>query len=253
LNKTHISEVASLFVRQTISDNLVTFVVFTDTANNILGSTALYYDDIRGFLIDETQIDPIRGRRLGIMTHYFRRVVPILDSIGSYWTEFLLTSESRVLRRVLISELGMKITGLRPAAYISIDGKIRRSVLVAHGGGQRVQRLLHEGWFSNPEFHPLNAILDNLHVPESDLQLQNPTGADCSPQEISVSCFDLPRIATLRRRGFVPVAVDPNPKEVIMSTARIPQNEDVSFLSTEGLPISDRLAAFLSIPSSARQ
>lgn len=119
-------------------------VVFEDQLGRVVGATGLFIDEIEGVLIDETQIDPVLGRRKGVMTRYFRFIIPILKELTPFWTEFILTPESYVLRRVLIDELGMQITGLRPNSYVSLVTGVSYSALVACGPAEPPRQFLME-------------------------------------------------------------------------------------------------------------
>jgi hypothetical protein len=92
--------------------------VFTDNEERLLGTTGFFHDSDSesGPLMtsDATQIDPIgRGRR--IMDRFFKRVVPLIEESGAgLATDFVLTPESKGLRRTLQTDLGMIALGIHP-------------------------------------------------------------------------------------------------------------------------------------------
>lgn len=94
--------------------------VFTNEDGEALGVTGFFrdgeYDGTPLLTSDETQVDP-RGRGMNIMDRFFRRVVPELEASGAQLvTEFVLSPETKGLRRTLQSELGMVATGILPHA-----------------------------------------------------------------------------------------------------------------------------------------
>jgi hypothetical protein len=242
--------VAEAFVSETIQTKDIIFCVFTTQQHHVIGATALYFDDTRGFLIDDTQIDPIKGRRKGIMSSYFRRIAPILSRHSTYWTEFVLTPGSRVLRQVLISELGMIITGLRPACYTTFDGRFNRSVLIAHGGAERVRKSLGSLWFANDALFPLNVILEGSFDPSAKWPQPRTISNEAKqkPLEIWVAARALQKIRMLRESGFIPVAVEPFAKQVLLSRALL-YEESLSFLAAEGIEIATRVSKYVTVRS----
>jgi hypothetical protein len=112
-------------------DSKHTFLVFTDLSGDVMGSTSLIkLED--AISIDETQLDPEKARRKGIMAEYFRRFVPLLYDNGfPISTEFVLTPESSSLRKVLIRELGMIVTGILPEVLESKVTRVRKSEITA--------------------------------------------------------------------------------------------------------------------------
>lgn len=94
--------------------------VFTNDSGETLGVSGFFHDgDFEGrplLTSDETQVDP-RGRGMNLMDRFFRRVVPELESSGAQLvTEFVLSPETKGLRRTLQTELGMVATGILPHA-----------------------------------------------------------------------------------------------------------------------------------------
>jgi len=75
------------------------WIVFKDR-EKVIGATSLIYNN-GTLLIDETQLDSLKGRRKGIMNTYFRRFIPLLQKNSiPLSTEFVLTPESFSLRKV---------------------------------------------------------------------------------------------------------------------------------------------------------
>jgi hypothetical protein len=147
-------------------------VLFHDSDDTVLGATALDLSDEEGILIDDSQIDPIKGRRRGIMTNYFRRLVPAVSKYNSFWTEFVLTPNSRVLRRTLITELGMAVTGIRPNAYRSRATGTSYSVLVALGPEDKTLVGLRSSLVKNTVVSALLNALQPETVKKGDIPLE---------------------------------------------------------------------------------
>jgi len=91
---------------------------FLNNKEDIIGTTGFFHDyDVGGesvFVSDETQIAP-EGRGMRIMDNFFHLVVPRIEDRGNQVaTEFVLTPESKGLRRTLQTDLGMTATGILP-------------------------------------------------------------------------------------------------------------------------------------------
>ncbi len=216
--------------------------VFEDSNGIVLGVTALFFDATDGALIDETQIHPTLGRRRGLMTSYFRHVVPFLETRCRYWTEFVLTPQSAVLRRVLLREQGMQVTGLRPYAYHNANANTAGSVLIAHGPRTSVREQL----MRVSHAHRLIANLVNACL-----------GFDCTPfdrvqmvcrayHEIHVSIHDMRSIEDLFALGYAPVALLPWRDAAIFA---VWPTYDLypPFLITEGIPAQTALLKLLKL------
>jgi hypothetical protein len=109
--------------------------VFMDGERRLLGATAFFHDNDSesGPLMtsDATQIDPT-GRGLRIMDRFFKRVVPIIEASGAgLATDFVLTPESKGLRRTLQTDLGMIALGIHPHVLSHRQADITRTEISA--------------------------------------------------------------------------------------------------------------------------
>lgn len=92
--------------------------VFTNNAGTVIGSTGFFHDyDVGGIVVmtsDETQIS-LEGRGEHIMDNFFRQIVPRIEASGRQLaTDFVLTPQSKGLRRSLQTEFGMTALGIMP-------------------------------------------------------------------------------------------------------------------------------------------
>lgn len=109
--------------------------VFTDDSGEVLGITGFFHDyNIDGLPVmtsDETQIAPA-GRGRGTMNHFFRQIVPRIEEAGNQLaTRFVLTRETKGLRRTLQTEMGMFSLGILPHALKHPVSGITRSEIVS--------------------------------------------------------------------------------------------------------------------------
>lgn len=151
-------EAISSLINKLLNKENIIFIKFSDSQGEILGATLLEYENIRGVLIDETQIHPVLGRRKGIMTAYFKKVVPILECNCTYWTEFVMTEGSRILRKVLIDDFKMVPVAYMPAYYLRPNGD-RLSNLVAYGPTKIIKKELDKFDTRTAELQQLLRIL----------------------------------------------------------------------------------------------
>jgi len=121
---------AEFFEREIAGSNSIWFV-FSTESGAVVGATKLELVRNIYISIDETQLNPRLGQGRGVMQNYFRRFIPFIENVGLfYFTEFVLTVESRSLRRVLISELGMVVTGFHFRRFESRNaGKVFSSLV----------------------------------------------------------------------------------------------------------------------------
>lgn len=109
--------------------------VFSNDQGETVGVTGFFrdgeFDGTPLLTSDETQVDP-RGRGMNIMDRFFRRVVPELEASGAQLvTEFVLSPETKGLRRTLQTELGMAATGILPHALRHPEHGTTRSEITA--------------------------------------------------------------------------------------------------------------------------
>jgi hypothetical protein len=226
------------------------WVMFIDEKETLLGATKLVVHPYAGTLIDETQIDPVCGRGRRVMPSYFRRIVPIFNSLGlPYWTEFMLTPGSRVLRNCLISELGMVVTGLRPACYSSEKMTPPRSVLIAYGPGPRIQASVSDSRHrAAAVFQPLLDVVGRGIEPDG-VPWASRLGRSDVYQEVTVRESDYQLARKYVEKGYVPVAVDPISSTYTM--ARLPSGEslyaELAFLRDEGIEAATRMVDYIAL------
>jgi hypothetical protein len=108
---------------------------FTDNDGQVIGITGFFHDyNIDGLPImtsDETQIAPA-GRGKQTMDRFFRLVVPRIEAAGNLLaTSFVLTPETKGLRRTLETELGMFSLGILPHVLKHRISGITRSEIVS--------------------------------------------------------------------------------------------------------------------------
>jgi hypothetical protein len=239
---------SSDYLQHYLRDEKAIVVLFHDSRGNVLGSTLLDLSSEDGVLIDDTQIHPVLGRRKGIMSAYFRRLVPVLDDVGCpYWTEFVLTPESRVLRRVLIGELGMRVTGIRPAAYLIRPANDYRSVVVAHGPNRSVTNWLSSVSRLDSHLSDLLACLVDSQSARLETTSQ-PRVAFQKVQDYREFEIDLDNgdaIANAISDGSLPVGLRPTVSRVYMSQWPWFDLSTLDFLYGEGIGPINNLLTYL--------
>ncbi len=234
---TDLRHVAAEFVHNHCANDQTLFFAFVDRDHGVIGAAALRDTD-SGLLLDEAQIDP-RGRRRGIISAYSRRLLPVLDLFGRYWTEFLLTPGTRVLRKILITELGMIPTGLKPEYYLSRTTGGRYSVLVAYGPQATVTAILEGAQRETP-----GELLDIIRGSSCTETVAG--GGHCSShyEEVTIKWGDIQQFDRCRARGFLPIEF--NPFRRTTTLAKFPTDKLVSlqFLEHEGIETASRLLAY---------
>lgn len=223
------------------------WIVFHDSKRRLIGATKLVVDTMKGVLIDETQLDPVLGRGKGVMTNYFRTIVPIFEALQlRFRTEFVLTPESKVLRETLLAEQEMVVTGLRPGAYYSRNTVHARTALVAYGPAKDVRNSLQRAQCSaTAVFQPLlDAVCRSaLSVPKVPTVVE----VDRGYEEVQVRTSDHELATTFAMKGFVPVSFDPFTDA--FTFARVPTDLDVyqrlSFLSNESSTVARQLVDYV--------
>lgn len=132
------------FEDQIYKDNQIWFV-FRNSNGQIIGSTKLGLCSNGSVIIDETQLHPKFGQGRNIMQNYFNRFLPLLKKNGFiYWTEFILNLGSRSLRKTLLTDLNMCVTGIRPSCYINRINNTPVSCLTAHAPSSTVTKKLEK-------------------------------------------------------------------------------------------------------------
>lgn len=227
--------------------------VFTDGAGEVIGVTGWFHDaDVDRTPVltsDETQIDP-GGRGIHIMDRFFKRIVPDLEASGAQLTtEFVLTPESKGLRRTLQSELGMTAIGIRPHALRHPKLDITRSEITA----TKFRELDPEPVELLPEFTGLYQIvrsqLPELREPNIVSPINSipePTPAERYEEAAEGVPADDPAAQQLAlEAGFQPVVYDPQRHS--FTVARFPaERPDLDFIiKGENVEANKRLVEYL--------
>lgn len=232
------------WISREINNKDKTWVIFT-RYGQFVGSTGLFYEG-NAIRSDETQID-LNGRGLQIMTHFFRRVIPEIEALGiDVVTEFVLTPESRGLRRTLQAELGMKALGIHPHILVHR--------LDSHTTGE----------ISSAKYHNLKpqkvtivpALYQLYQIVAEQFSLVNPEVVSKDPkkryvqeftqryQEVKVASRDWQSQEDALADGYSPVKYDPRGNT--FSMAKFPSEKpDLSFIMGEGIAGNIKLVDYL--------
>ena len=211
----------------------------------VVGATQLALCKNGSVIIDETQLDPEKGRGLKIMDHYFRRVVPIIEGLGiPYWTEFVLTPGSKSLRRTLISEMGMVVTGIRLHNYKSQFNTDERmmSCLVAHGKGCNV-RLVLERIIDTAKLSEIisftNTLLGMSDVIETSRENIQPPNDNLN-QNLTIPVNEESKVLGAINNGYSLVGIDPFDLTISLSSLKNSRFDELYFLKNEKIECVDR-------------
>jgi hypothetical protein len=175
-------------------------------------------------------------------------VVPELEAKGAQLaTEFLLSAESKGLRRTLQTDLGMVAQGIHPGILRHETAGVTRSEISA----AKYKRLEPQPARIVPEFEPLYRIVqDQIRLPEPEVT----AGASVAEpryaavyQELSqpVPADDPGIQAAVLEAGFQPVAYDPQRNR--FRVAILPERQpDLSFiLDNESIEANKRLVRYM--------
>jgi hypothetical protein len=225
--------------------------VFTNDTGEILGITGFFHDqNIDGYPVmtsDETQIAP-EGRGHRIMDHFFRRIVPRIEAAGSRLaTSFVLTPQTKGLRRTLETEEGMFSLGILPHALKHRASGITKSEIVS----AKFESFQHQPVSLEANFEPLYRIVQS-QIPE----LPEPTVLPAEPNTGSVfaeTYEEAPQLASgadpeqqrhLLQAGFKPVAYYPRFNGFL--AAKIPQPmPELDFIFDETIDANKDLVRYL--------
>jgi len=192
--------------------------VFTDDEGKLLGATGFFHDgdSESGPLMtsDATQIDP-NGRGMRIMDHFFKRVVPLIEASGAgLATDFVLTAESKGLRRTLQTDLGMVATGIHPHALHHRKLGITRSEISAVKNSRLIPKHAQILPFFEPLYRIVQSQLPQLPEPEiipSQPQIRSSMFIDCDSEVVkTVSGVDPQGQLEALEAGYLPVEFDPD-------------------------------------------
>ncbi len=179
------------------------------------------------------------------MTKYFRRLIPILHQHGKYWTEFVLTPESKVLRRVLLEEFKMKPLAVRPAAYYNNkDGKLL-SGLTAYDPRTEVIKSINIISSKSDHINTLAAILQNKNVKfDSITNISLKSSNSYCEKRINAN----EEVETLVTEGMLPIGIVPYKNDIIFAKWPKYNFERISFILDENiLELSTFINYFMSI------
>ena len=233
------------------SDHL--WFTFTDQNGALLGTTGFFhdYDSESGPLMnsDETQITPAgRGRR--IMDAFFKRVVPMIEQSGAgLAADFVLSPETKGLRRTLQTNLGMIALGIHPHILQHPNLPVTKSEI----SGAKYPRLQPKPATILPAFEPLYRLvqwqLPDLLEP-TVISAKIAPGASNYAENYSempqaVQATDLDEQAQALRDGFQPVAYNPDTNTFRM--AIVPQDTpELDFIyHNEQVAANKRLVTYM--------
>lgn len=229
---------------------------FTNNDGQVLGVTGFFHDyNIDGSPIitsDETQIAPAgRGKRT--MDRFFRLVVPRIEAAGDLLaTSFVLTPETKGLRRTLQTELGMFSLGILPHALKHrVSGVTRSEIVSAKFNNFRPQPVSIQA-----DFEPLYNIVKSQipELPEPEVlpaeQIDESPLADNLTDSFEESPFpasgaDPRQQRYLLQAGFKPVAYYPRLNSFMM--AKFPKHmPELDFLiENESIEANKSLVRYL--------
>ncbi|HET9850380.1 MAG TPA: hypothetical protein VFP35_02010 [Candidatus Saccharimonadales bacterium] len=225
--------------------------IFTDSQGILLGATGFFHDrdsTARPLMTsDATQID-IPGRGEHIMGYFFGRIVPIVEACGDgILTDFVLTPESKGLRRTLQTELGMVALGIHPHALHHRKLDITRSEISA----AKYPVLTPKPVRILPEFEPLYRIVQSqLPLPEPTiLPVQTdklPHFTEQSAEVVrEVDAIDPESQRDALAAGWAPVEFDPDSN--LFKVAQFPsERPELDFILTnEDVPANKLLVRYL--------
>jgi len=222
-----------------------TWIVFA-REGNLLGATALINEG-DAVNIDETQIDPL-GRGARIMDHYYRRIVPIVEKMGSdVTTEFVLTPQSKGLRRTLQTELGMTALGIHPNILSHrLDGNRKSEISAATYKNLEARQAIVIPQFAellNIVRGQLNILPEPRILSEEKIEVIGSRYMD-KYTEVSVSAQNPEEQKQAIREGFMPVKYDP--KKHIFAVAKFPpEKPNLDFIAAENIESNTKLVEYL--------
>jgi hypothetical protein len=213
--------------------------VFTDHERQLLGATAFFHDSDSeaGPLMtsDATQIDHA-GRGMRIMDYFFKRIVPVIEASGAgLATDFVLTPESKGLRRTLQTDLGMVAIGIHPHALHHRELGITRSEISAIKYRELAPKSAQILPFFEPLYRIVQSQLPSLPEPEiiqSRPQITESMVIECESEIVkTVSGADPQSQLEALEAGYLPVEFDPGGNQ--FKVAQYPRKSpDLDFILT---------------------
>jgi len=213
--------------------------VFTGPKRELLGVTAFFHDtdSEAGPLMtsDATQIDH-NGRGMRIMDSFFKRIVPVIEASGAgLATDFVLTPESKGLRRTLQADLGMVALGIHPHALHHRELGITRSEISAVKYHELTPKQVQILPFFEPLYRIVQSQMPSLPEPEiiqSMPQIRESMFVDCDSEIVkTVSGLDPQGQLEALEAGYLPVELDPDGNQ--FKVAQYPRKRpDLDFILT---------------------
>jgi hypothetical protein len=227
-------------------------LVFPDHERQLLGTSALFHDSDSeaGPLMtsDATQIDH-NGRGMGIMRRVFERIVPVIEaSWAGLATNFVLTPESKGLRRTLQTDLGMIALGIHPHALHHRQLGITRSEISA----AKYRSLTPKPANLLPEFEPLYRIVQmqlpsllEPNIVSAQTSAGSPRFVEGAEVVRTVDATDPRAQLEALEKGWQPVEF--NPDTNLFKVAQFPgEMPDLDFILTnEHVPANRLLVRYL--------
>lgn len=226
--------------------------IFTDRERQLLGVTAFFHDNESEagpmMTSDATQIDHT-GRGMRIMDYFFKRIVPVIEASGAGLdTDFVLTPESKGLRRSLQTDLGMIAIGIHPHALRHRQLGITRSEISA----VKYPSLTPKQVKILPDFEPLYRLVQSQlpslpepNIVEGDPSTRSPLFVEDAEVVKTVDATDPKTQLTAIEDGWQPVEF--NPDTNLFKVAKFPRERpELDFvLTNEQVPANRLLVSYL--------
>lgn len=225
---------------------------FTGDTGQLIGMTGWFHDQsIDGrpeMTSDETQIAP-RGRGRRIMDHFFRQVVPRIEAVGGLLaTSFVLTPETKGLRRTLETELGMLSLGILPHVLKHPKSGVTRSEIVS----AKFDSFQRQPVALLANFEPLYRISKSQipELPEPEVLPAERSVASTQAENFEESSFpasgsDPEQQRELLQAGFKPVAYHPRLNSFVMAKFPRPMPKLDFLLNNESIKANKDLVRYL--------
>lgn len=219
------------------------WVVFTKSGE-FTGSTGLFFEG-ETLVSDETQID-FKGRGLRIMEYFFGKVVPQIEGLGiDIKTDFVLTPQSKGLRRSLQQEFGMSSLGIRPHVLVGLNEGSICEIFAA-----KYHNLSQEKPVIIPHFEQIYRIVaDQLSLPEPEvvdtgLEIILTPNYSSKYKEIQVGARDLISQERALAEGYMPIGYDPKRQFFTLAVYPLPKPR-LDFIIDEGIEANSQLVNYL--------
>jgi hypothetical protein len=232
------------FENQMFLSNQIWFV-FCNSNNEVIGSTKLGLCNNGSVVIDETQLHPKSGQGRNIIQNYFKRFIPLLDKSGfNYWTEFVLSIGSRSLRKTLLADLNMYVTGIRPSSYINPVNNTPVSCLIAHAPSDIVTKKIHElSQLDSPT--KILTFLEIILGKETKRFSKKYHRTATHNEEVIVSIENTKKLKQLIEIGYEPVAVNPFDSLVHFDVPNLELSTQLWYLERESNANVTRIARYI--------